>query len=189
MANDIISLLPNSQLWIHSCIVRYVLLFWFAQECRANVSRHTDVYKDSNNVYKEINVGYSLLGSLDLFLNDQPVFRKDILFAEDNSTVKASRFTCLLKGTSSAVKLRDAMTTLRDDLKDKTTLPVFANAYLFIFIEQFVSTLPETVRNLSLAATAILVVTSLFLVSPLVILLVLLGFVSLIFELLGKVPR
>ena len=78
------------------------------------------------------------------------------------------------------------MTTLRDDLKDKTTLPVFANSYPFIFIEQFVSTLPETVRNLLLAAAAILVVTSLFLVNPLVILLVLLGFASLIFELLGE---
>ena len=78
------------------------------------------------------------------------------------------------------------MTTLRGDLKDKTTLPVFANAYPFIFFEQYVSTLPETVRNLGLAAAAILVVTSLFLVNPLVILLVVLGFVSLIFELLGK---
>ena len=78
------------------------------------------------------------------------------------------------------------MTTLRDDLKDKTTLPVFATSYPFIFFEQFVSTLPETVRNLSLAAAAILVVTSLFLVNPLVIFLVLLGFVSLIFELLGE---
>ena len=78
------------------------------------------------------------------------------------------------------------MTTLRDDLEDKTTLPVFANSYSFIFFEQFVSTLPETVRNLLLAAAAILVVTSLFLVNPLVILLVLLGFASLIFELLGE---
>jgi hypothetical protein len=78
------------------------------------------------------------------------------------------------------------MTTLRDDLKDKTTLPVFANAYPFIFIEQFVLTLPQTVWNLGFAAAAIIVVTSLFLVNPLVILLVLLGFVSLIFELLGE---
>ena len=78
------------------------------------------------------------------------------------------------------------MTTLRDDLKDKTTLPVFASAYTFIFIEQFVSILPQTLQNLGLAAAAILVVTSLFLVNPLVILLVLLGFVSLIFELLGE---
>ena len=127
-----------------------------------------------------------MLGSLNAFLKIQPQYREDILFEEDNSTIRASRFYCVLKGTSSSIKLRDAMTTLRDDLKDKTTLPVFANSYPFIFIEQFVSTLPETVRNLLLAAAAILVVTSLFLVNPLVILLVLLGFASLIFELLGE---
>ena len=124
--------------------------------------------------------------SLNAFLEIQPQYREDILFEEDNFTIKASRFYCFLKGTSSSIKLRDAMTTLRDDLKDKTTLPVFANSYSFIFFEQFVSTLPETVRNLLLAAAAILVVTSLFLVNPLVILLVLLGFASLIFELLGE---
>ena len=124
--------------------------------------------------------------SLNAFLEIQPQYREDILFEEDNSTIRASRFYCFLKGTSSSIKLRDAMTTLRDDLKDKTTLPVLANSYSFIFFEQFVSTLPETVRNLLLAAAAILVVTSLFLVNPLVILLVLLGFASLIFELLGE---
>jgi hypothetical protein len=133
-------------------------------------------------------VQFFSLGSLNLFLKSQPQFRKDILFAEDNSTIKASRFYCFLKGTftSTSFELRDSLTTLRDDLKDKTTLPVFANAYRFMFLEVYISTLPETVRNLALAAAAISVVTSLFLVNPLVILLVLLGFVSLIFELLGK---
>ncbi|XP_028412075.1 patched domain-containing protein 3-like isoform X2 [Dendronephthya gigantea] len=127
----------------------------------------------------------TLLGSLEMFLKNQSRFRKDIMFSEDNSTITVSRLYCFLKSTSSSVELRDAMTSLRDDLKDKSTLPVFANAYVFIFIEQFISTLPETIYNLSLASGAICVVTSLFLVNPLVILLVLLGFVSLIFELLG----
>ena len=78
------------------------------------------------------------------------------------------------------------MTTLRSDLKKKTTLPVFATAYRFANLELYVSTLPETIQNLALAAASILVVTSLFLVNPLVIFLVLVGFVSLLFELIGK---
>ena len=122
-----------------------------------------------------------------MFLKSKPQFRKDIAFSsKDNSTITVSRLHCFLKATSSSVKQRDAMISLRDDLKDKSSLPVFANSYAFIFIEQFVSTLPETIYNLSLAAGAICVVTSLFLVNPLVIFLVFLGFVSLIFELLGK---
>ena len=131
----------------------------------------------------------TLIDSLNLFLERQPQFKKDIqFFSEDNSTIKASRLYCFLKGTSNAVEQRDAMTTLRDDLKDKTTLPVFTNAYLFIFFEVFLSVVPEVLGNLALAATAITVATSLFLVNPLVTLTVLLGFVSLVFELLAKNP-
>jgi hypothetical protein len=50
----------------------------------------------------------------------------------------------------------------------------------------YISTLPEVVRNLALAATAITIATSLFLVNPLATLTVLLGFISLVFELLGN---
>ena len=129
---------------------------------------------------------FFMSGSLDMFLKSEPRFRKDIVFSVDSSAITASRLYCFIKATSSSVELRDAMKTLRDDLKDKSPLPVLANSYPFIFFEQFISTLPETVYNLSLAAGAICVVTSLFLVNPVVILLVFLGFVSLIFELLGK---
>ena len=124
--------------------------------------------------------------SLQAFLDSYPKFRSDVVFSTDNSSIASSRLYCFIKQSTSSVTLRDAMTTLRDDLSKKSDLPVFASAYRFIFYEQFVSTLPETIRNLVLAAVAILVVTSLFLVNPIVVFLVFLGFVSLIFELLGK---
>ena len=120
-----------------------------------------------------------------MFLESHPQFRKDILFAKNGSSIKASRFYCFFKWSPSSLVKRDVMTTLRDDLKDKTTLPVFANSYQFVLYEVYVSTLPEVVRNLALAAIAITVATSLFLVNPLVTLTVLLGFISLVFELLG----
>ena len=143
-------------------------------------------FKELQIWYKTQNTSQTLLGSLKSFLEIQPQFKKDIVFYGDNSTIKTSRLYCAMKGTSSSVQLRDALTTLRDDLEEKSGLPVFPNAYPFIFIEQFISTLPETKRNLGLAAAAIVIVTSLFLVNPLAILLVLAGFASLIFELLGK---
>ena len=105
---------------------------------------------------------------------------------KDNLTIDGSRLYFYKKESLSSVVRRDAMTSLRKDLSEKSDLPVFASTYEFIFFEQFVSTLPETVRNLALAASSILVVTSFFLVNPIVVLLVFLGFVSLIFELLGE---
>ena len=128
----------------------------------------------------------NFFASLQSFLDSYPKFRSDVVFSTDNSSIVSSRLYCYIKQSTSSVTLRDAMTTLRDDLSKKSDLPVFASAYRFIFFEQFVSTLPETIRNLVLAAVAILVVTSLFLVNPIVVCLVFLGFVSLIFELVGK---
>ena len=128
----------------------------------------------------------NFIASLQQFLRTNTRFRSDISFLEDNSTVESSRLHCYIKQTSSAVSLQNAMTSLRKDLSEKSDLPVFASAYEFIFFEQFVSTLPETIRNLVLAAVSILTVTSLFLVNPIVVILILLGFVSLIFELLGE---
>ena len=128
----------------------------------------------------------SFVPSLKKFLKIHPRFESDVLFSIDNLTVEASRLHCFMKQSSSSVSARDAMTTLRRDLSEKSGLPVITNSYLFIFFEQFVLTLPETIRNLALAATAILAVTSLSLVNPLVVTLVVLGFISLIFELLGK---
>ena len=128
----------------------------------------------------------NFVASLTQFLETHPKFKSDVLFSADHSTVVASRLYCFIKRSKSSVALRDAMTTLRSALSEKSDLPVFANAYVFIFFEQFVLTLPETIRNLVLAATAIFVVTSLFLVNPLVVIVVVLGFASLIFELLGK---
>ena len=149
------------------------------------VSWLTEFLKSS--VSKGISTNSStFLTSLQVFLESHPKFRSDVVFSTDNSSIVSSRLYCFIKQSTSSVTLRDAMTTLRDDLSKKSDLPVFASAYSFIFFEQFVSTLPETIRNLVLAAVAILVVTSLFLVNPIVVFLVFLGFVSLIFELLGK---
>ena len=128
----------------------------------------------------------SFVTSLQKFLTLQPRFRSDIFFMRDNVTIDASRLSFFAKESSSSVVRRDAMTSLRKDLSEKSDLSVFASSYEFIFFEQYVLTLPETIRNLALASTSILVVSSLFLVNPIVVLLVLLGFVSLIFELLGE---
>ncbi|XP_046848827.1 LOW QUALITY PROTEIN: patched domain-containing protein 3-like [Xenia sp. Carnegie-2017] len=103
----------------------------------------------------------------------------------DNTTILSSRFYCYMIGTSRSVILRKALESFRKDLKDKLSIPIFASSYQFIYIEQFIAIQSETTRSLVIAAIAITIATSFFLVNPLVILLVLVGFVSLIFELLG----
>ena len=153
---------------------------------RSNVDSWFTQFHDWSAGEGAVTAAQSFQASLQQFLRSHPRFRSDILFSKDNSTVEASRLFCYMKQTSSSVVKRNAMTSLRNDLSHKSDLPVFASAYNFILYEQYVSSLPETIRNLWLAAMSILAVTSLFLVNPIVVALILMGFVSLIFELLGK---
>ncbi|XP_046861195.1 patched domain-containing protein 3-like isoform X2 [Xenia sp. Carnegie-2017] len=146
------------------------------------VSWFTELQKWQN---KTQNTTQNVLDSLQNFLQSNPQFKKDIFFDKDNTTIISSRFYCYMNGTSNSVTLRKALQSFRKDLRKKLKIDIFASAYQFIFIEQFISIKDDTIRNLVIAALAIIVATSFFLVNPLVILLVLAGFVSLIFELLG----
>ena len=165
------------------------------QVCVSNVSRRVlesqflKMYKLFNSLCSWLSLQFvstSFSDSLDDFLLSHPQFRKDIFFAEDNTTILSSRFYCYMNGTSRSVIRRKALESFRKDLKNKLSIPIFASSYQFIYIEQFIAIQSETTRSLVIAAIAITIATSFFLVNPLVILLVLIGFVSLIFELLGK---
>ena len=126
------------------------------------------------------------MAALKMFLLIHPRFRADVRFSEDRHRIVASRIHCYIKSTRSSVTLAKAMQSLREDLTRKSEISVFPSSPMFMYMEQLVIIVPETVRNLACAAAAILVVTSLFLVNPLVVFLVLLSFASLIFELCGK---
>lgn len=127
----------------------------------------------------------SFSSSLKKFLSVNRQFYTDLKFSNDSKTIVASRIVMFTKDNSHSIFRRDAMVTLRKDLKEKSRLPVYAIAYIYILIEQFVVILPDTIRNLSICACAILVITLPYLVNPKVTFFVFFGFVCLMFELLG----
>ena len=77
------------------------------------------------------------------------------------------------------------MLSMRKDLSAKSKLPVFVAAAPFVYLEQYAAILSETIRNLTIAALAVFIVTAPFLIDLSVSFLVFVGFVSLIFELFG----
>uniref|UniRef100_A0A7M5WVR2 SSD domain-containing protein n=1 Tax=Clytia hemisphaerica TaxID=252671 RepID=A0A7M5WVR2_9CNID len=99
--------------------------------------------------------------------------------------IKASRFIILTKANHFSIYRRDAMLSLREDLRTKTDLPVYGVSYNYIYVEQFVVILPDTIRNLAICASAILLITLPYLVDPKVTFFVFSGFVCLMFELFG----
>ena len=131
--------------------------------------------------------GPAFLTSLKSFLR-QPefsFFRQDLKFSPDGSTLEASRILGFMKSNGESTFQKNAMQTLRSDLESKSKIGVFPITRAFIFFEQYAIISRETVRNLIIAAIAVFVVTSPFLVDCTMSILVLFNFAALICELFG----
>ncbi|XP_066924192.1 patched domain-containing protein 3-like [Clytia hemisphaerica] len=128
--------------------------------------------------------GPHFIPALHGFLKMNPFFYPDVIF-DNRGNIKASRMIMYLKDNTDSDFLKKAMLTLRSDLREKNDLPVYAISYAFIFYEQYAVILQNTIRNIAICATAILVITLPYLVNPKVTLLVFYGFISLMFELFG----
>lgn len=135
--------------------------------------------------YKKLNhVGPDFYKNLKLFLEKAP-FKQDVVFNKDGTKIVASRIIVYTKSTTDSLQLRDAMLTLREDVASKTWLPAFPIAKQFLSYEQYALTAKETIRNLLIAAIAIIFVSSIYLTHPVVILFVFFSFASLVVELFG----
>jgi len=122
--------------------------------------------------------------SLHAFLGANPQFYPDLVFG-GNGEIVASRMLMYLKDDTDSSFRKNAMLTLRRDLREKSTLPVYAISYIFIYYEQYAIILQNTIRNIAISASTILIITLPYLVNPKVTLLVFYGFISLMFELFG----
>lgn len=129
--------------------------------------------------------GPHFMPALKLFLESPEClsFKQDVKLSSNGSRVIASRVMAFLKNNPSSTFQKDAMLTIREDLAKKSPLDVIPITRPFIFFEQYAIIGRETTRNLIIAALAVLVVTSLFLVNFSVTLLVVVNFVALVLEL------
>ncbi|PFX34089.1 Patched domain-containing protein 3 [Stylophora pistillata] len=140
----------------------------------------------AKSVKKNI-TGPQFLPELTTFLRipEYSYFSQDLKLSDDGTRIEASRIMGFLKNSGSSTFQKDAMTSIRKDVTEKSKLDAFPIARSFIFFEQYAITSRETMRNLIIAALAVLIVTSPFLVDFTVTLLVVLNFAALICELFG----
>ena len=132
---------------------------------------------------KNITTSQHFKTSLHAFLRANPQFYPDLVF--ENGEIVASRMLMYFKDNTDSAFRKNAMLTLRRDLKEMNKLPVYSISYIFIFYEQYAVIVQNTVRNIAICASAILIITIPYLVNPKVTLLVFYGFISLMFELFG----
>ena len=131
--------------------------------------------------------GPNFMPVLKIFLNIPQFsgFKQDVKLSINESHVIASRITAFMKNNATSTFQKNAMLTIRDDLAKKSPLGVTPITRAFIFFEQYAIIGKETLWNLVIAALAVLIVTSIFLVDCLVTFLVVGNFVALVVELFG----
>ena len=119
------------------------------------------------------------------FLQESPQYCVDIIFNQNFTEIIASRVIMYNKDNDNSIFRKDTMLSLRRDLEGYSELHAYPIHMMFIYIEQFVVILRDTIRNLAICAGAILLITLPYLAHPVITALVFFGFASLIFELLG----
>ncbi|XP_068757015.1 patched domain-containing protein 3-like isoform X2 [Montipora capricornis] len=112
-------------------------------------------------------------------------FAEDLRLLKDGKKIEASRVLGFMKPSGSSTFQKSAMLSLRKDIKEKSELDAFPTTRSFIFFEQYAIISRDTIRNLVIAALAVLVITSPFLVDCTVTILVVFNFAALVCELFG----
>lgn len=120
---------------------------------------------------------------LPMFLRENRQYVSDFAFKKDTLQLTATRMIMFNKDIDHSIFRKDTLLALRKDLKEKSKLPAYAANLMFIYIEQFVIILRDTIRNLAICSGAILLITLPYLMHPVITFFVFIGFVSLIFEL------
>ena len=116
-----------------------------------------------------------------------PVYQQhnlDLIF-NDQGDVIASRSIIFLKDNPTATFQKDAMLKLRGSLSRDSSIEFTAAADPFLYFEQYAIVNKEVTNNLIAVSLVILFVLIPFCIHPVVILLILFGFASLIVELFG----
>ena len=139
--------------------------------------------KTANTVNCSGNVFYA---NLSAFLIENPYFGGDIIRDPSTGNIQASRMICWDRDVIENLWefRKSSMLELRDTMNSYTEIPgIFAIANQYFRVEQMVIIRGDTIRNLLICALAILVITTPYLVHPLVIMFVFAGFVTLVIEL------
>ncbi len=107
------------------------------------------------------------------------------IILDDNGDILASRVIVFLKDNPNAVFQKNAMLTLREDLEKRSTVISSVASDPFIYFEQYAIINREVTHNLIAVSVVILLMLVPFCIHPVVILLILFGFASLILQLIG----
>lgn len=121
---------------------------------------------------------------LNLFLSIYKEFKQDIVFSSP-CQISASRIHVMTRESLSWSFRKDAMISLREALKTRTNRDFFAVVFAYIYASHLDVIIKDTLTNVAICCSVILVVTLPYVIKPVVSFLLLFSFLCFIIELLG----
>ncbi|XP_063446692.1 patched domain-containing protein 3-like [Mytilus trossulus] len=140
--------------------------------------RNSTVYDGSS----EINFISALRSN---FLPVNPHFKNDIKFDTSNVTIVASRFYVFSFNVEDSADQGELMKRVRKTASSSVIPEAIVYSPAFIFFEQYVAILPNTLQTLGIATVVIFIVTAIFLPHPVLVLFVTLTLAMILVGLIG----
>lgn len=112
------------------------------------------------------------------------LYRSDIIRDNFNEII-ASRIVVFYKNNANSEFQKNAMISLRNDLKSHVDADVSAASDGFIYFEQYAVVVEEVIRNLILVSVVVAVIMVPFCIHPLIVLLLVICFAALVVQLFG----
>lgn len=124
--------------------------------------------KDSTNYdnSSELNFVNGLRVFLSLLSNTR--FQNDVVFDKTNTTITASRIHFMSESIKQSQEQGQFMLSMRE-LATESSLSVFAASPAFLYYEQYVAILPQTLQTVGIAVAMVFLVTCFFMPHPLLL--------------------
>ncbi|KAJ8322388.1 hypothetical protein KUTeg_000859 [Tegillarca granosa] len=106
-----------------------------------------------------------------IFLPKNPMYLNDIVFNDAGDRIETSRIYVMTTDIKDSLSQGKMMLRMRD-IADQSSLEVFAYSPVFIYFEQYIAILPNTLQTVGIAIAAVFTVTSIFMPNVLLIIFV-----------------
>ncbi|XP_067863267.1 patched domain-containing protein 3-like [Heptranchias perlo] len=126
----------------------------------------------------------AFIGNLSKLFHFVPSFKQDVEFSENNKTIKASRFFIQTVNVNSSVAEKKMLIELRK-LAKECRIPLLVYHPAFIYFDQYLVIISNTIQNVVAATCAMLIIALLLIPSPICCLWVTFAIVSVLMGVAG----
>ncbi|XP_041041085.1 patched domain-containing protein 3-like [Carcharodon carcharias] len=148
---------------IDICMVRFEQVPYVDRELSESWLRtYINISKQVQMDIKEKN---TFIGNLSKMFQFAPLFKQDIKFSDSNQTIIASRFFIQTINVNNSVAEKNLLIELRK-LAQECKIPLLVYHPAFIYFDQYLVIISNTIQNVAVAAGAMLIVALLLIPNP-----------------------